>query len=390
MIRWINFLHLYQPPFQAREIVQKVSRESYGFILEALERTPRAKITVNVSGSLIEHLLKEDPCRIIQRIRALVEKKQIELTGSACYHPILPLLPVSEVRRQIQLNENFLLRAFGGKAPLRGFYLPEMAYSLSTAKIIKKFGFRWILLDEISLGGAMGASDPETRYEIRPLGLAVVFRNRMLSKTYVPKTILEYAKVQSWHSSVITATDGELYGHHHNDVQKHFIKSLRQKNIQTLTLSEYLRLLPKKAVTILPKTSSWETTEAELKNRIPFALWNHPKNSVHSALWKMIRYAIRVVRKNKKDQNYLWAQDHLDRALASCTSWWASEKKPDVFSPISWNPDEIEKGLKSIITSVRSLQGASPDVKLAAENLYQSLLKKIWTRHWKKYGQKRA
>lgn len=390
MIRWINFLHLYQPPFQAREIVQKVSRESYDYILGALEQTPLAKITINVSGSLIEHLLEEDPCRIIQRIRALVQKKQIELTGSACYHPILPLLPVSEARRQIQLNENFLLRAFGGKAPLRGFYLPEMAYSLSTAKIIQKFGFRWILLDEISLGGAMGKSDPETRYEIRPLKLAAVFRNRILSKTYVPETILKYAAVQSWHSSVVTATDGELYGHHHNDFQKYFIKSLRQKNIQTLTLSEYLRLLPKKAVFILPKTSSWETTETELKNRVPFALWNHPKNSVHAALWKMIRYAIRVVRKNKKDQNYLWAQDHLDRALASCTSWWASEKKPDVFSPISWNPDEIEKGLKSVITSVRSLQGASPKVKLEAENLYQSLLKKIWTRHWKKYGQKRA
>ena len=56
MIKWINFLHIYQPPYQEPEVVQKISKESYWHLVEVLKRNPQAKITLNFSGCLLEHL----------------------------------------------------------------------------------------------------------------------------------------------------------------------------------------------------------------------------------------------------------------------------------------------------------------------------------------------
>jgi alpha-amylase/alpha-mannosidase (GH57 family) len=89
----------------------------------------------------------------------------------------LPLLPEQEIIRQIKLNQEILFKYF--KIKPTGFYLPEMAYSLESAKIIKKLGFDWIILDQISTTQKI---DDKILYQIKNLGLKVVFRNREYSQ----------------------------------------------------------------------------------------------------------------------------------------------------------------------------------------------------------------
>lgn len=383
MIRWINLLHIYQPPFQSKIIIDLVSKESYEWLISLLLKRPKTRWTFNINGSLILHLLEHNHHKILSGFKKLIQRRQIEITGSACYHPILPLLSEHEIIRQIQLNEKQLLAAFGPGLRIRGFFLPEMAYSARVGKIIKKMGFEWVMLDEISFSGKLMPVDPQKKYSIKNIGLRAIFRNRAASKSYVPETLLEKT---SSSETLITANDGEMYGHHHIDFQESLVRCLNSKKIHTLTVSEYLKSLRGKPHAVQARAASWETLPQELNIGIPYALWNHPENPIHQKLFLLQKLAMQLVNHGQNTKNYEWAQHHLDRGLASCTAWWASERKPDVFSPVAWNPSEIEKGAKEIISSIRSLEELPKIQKLAAEKLYQELLKKIWTRHWKKYA----
>ena len=93
---WINFLHIYQPPGQNKKLLERIVRESYLKILEILENNSGLKITLNISGSLIEQLAKIQRLDILRRIKRLINEDHIELTGTAMYHPLLPLLPSQE------------------------------------------------------------------------------------------------------------------------------------------------------------------------------------------------------------------------------------------------------------------------------------------------------
>lgn len=387
MINWINFLHIYQPPYQQADLVQKITRESYWPLTKILKENKQAKLTLNFSGVLLEQLYNIEAEKLIEEFKKLIARGQIELVGSARYHPILPLLPENEIKRQISLNDQILNQAFDQYYKPEGFFLPEMAYSLKVAKIIKSLGYKWIILDEIAYNGKLGSVDYNKKYKIKGLGLNVVFRNRGLSTTFPPETILGLTKKSNPPNYLVSATDGEMYGHHHYDDKNLFTRALNHPQINTLTISEYLKKLPEKSELITPLASSWETTPEELEKKNPFALWQDPKNSIHQNLWELRKIAIRVINQSKEEGlNYDWARRHLDRGLSSCAWWWASEKKLGVFNYLTWDPDTIEKGIKELISSIRSLKNVSNKTKLEAEKYYHLLIKAIWKKHWKKYS----
>ena len=235
-IIWVNFLHIYQPPWQDKGIIEQVAIESYDYILTLLEKYNNFKVTLNISGSLIEQLEELRP-DLIKRIQALVKKNRIELTSSAKYHAILPLLPLREIKRQIKLNKQILTKYFNFKK-IKGFYLPEMAFDIKTAKIIKSLGYKYIIIDEINYKGKV---DNNILYKINKLGLIVVFRNRKISKSYPPEIIYNKLK-EKGEETIVTGTDGEIYGHQHQDWQGHLEKILKKK-IKVRTISEYLKTI---------------------------------------------------------------------------------------------------------------------------------------------------
>ena len=69
--------------------------------------------------------------------------------------------------------------------------MPEMAYSIEAAKIIKSLGYEWIILDEIAMNGKLGEVDFAKIYFDENSGLKIIFRNRQLSKSYVPDDLMK-------------------------------------------------------------------------------------------------------------------------------------------------------------------------------------------------------
>jgi alpha-amylase/alpha-mannosidase (GH57 family) len=388
MLTWINFLHLYQPPHQNKFIFEKVANESYRKIVKFLSSYKNIRFTLNVSGSLLEQFRLYEMDDVIKGLQKAARDGKIEFTGSAMFHPILPLLNEYEIKRQIELNDGISKELLGDIYNPRGFFLPEMCYSKKVAEIVKSMGFEWIILDEISFNGKLSSVDYSRIYEIKNIGLRVIFRNRAVSNSFVPETINKIAEENiEREMTIITATDGELYGHHHWDVERHLEKIFSNKSIRTLKISDFIGKLGD-FEEIDPVDSCWESTERDLKKRVPYYFWNDPGNKLHKIIWKLAKYSMELVESRKNDQNYDIARNFLDRGLTSCTFWSASGRKSFVWKNTIWNPDMIEGGSLNLIRAVRSLEKISTDKRTKAEKMFLDIVKNIWQSHWEKYYKK--
>jgi len=380
-MNWINILHIYQPPTQEPVILQQAVEQSYLPLIDFLNKNPHYKITLNICGCLTEMLAKNCHDEILQSLQKLAQRKQIEFTGTAAYHTFLPLLPKEEIVYQIKENENINHKYLGEEYQPVGFFLPELAYGLHVAKIIHELGYKWIILDEIAYPNSQ--VDFNKIYQIKNLGLDVIFRNKKISNTYVPSTINKLMMGKQIPTNVITATDGELYGHRHQDIDSDLDKIISDKKNNFLTVTEFIQA-NKEREQIQPLNSSWESSKKDLQNNCPYHLWHHKNNKIHKYLWKLANMAIESVHQHPKDIENYWARHHLNQGLSSCTFWWASAQDlSEKFGPITWHPDMIERGVDELIRSMRSLVSLDKKVKLKAEKLRLKIKKLIWTKHWK-------
>ncbi len=379
-ITWVNFLHIYQPSWQDPDTVRQITRESYEFLVMMLKRHHRIRATFNISGTLLTTLEALGYHELLADLVSLVKQGQIELTGTAHFHAFLPELPASEIDRQIKLQEETMEKYFPGWKK-DGFFLPEMAYTPEVGKVIADRGYGWIILDPMSAGIEVKT---DVRYQDRVTGLTVLFRNRRFSKSYPPEKIYTSLKGNG-EETIITATDGEMYGHFHQDWQKHLKQTLESEAITVLTVNDYLKTLTK-SETIELRQASWETRRSQLAKNNPFSIWYNKSNPIHRQLWSLAHDAMRIVNDHVADPNFFWARTHLDQGLASCSFWWASDVKTSAFAPVAWNPDEVEKGAQQLIKSIRSLHTLALPERLSAEKKYHALLESLWKRHWRKHS----
>ncbi len=390
---WLNFLHFYQPANAASFTIQEALEKNYWRLLRLMEEHPNLKMTWNISGCLLERLETEKKLSFIERLKSLMEKGQIELTGSAAYHGFLPLLPESEVVRQVKENEKILRKYFGPRFKASGFFLPEMAYSPALSKLVKRLGYSWIILDELAYSAVSGSRPEAGRvYADKASGLKVIFRDRQVSSAYPPDVIWpllknEISTGQDLVAPVLTATDAELYGLRHKDQSAEIEKIVKEKSLQSSTLSAYLKTLKGKPETVVLQSSSWESSPRDVKNNQPYHLWLDKKNAIQVSLWRLAALALSLGEKYPHDKNYEWHRWHLVRGLASCTFWWASAHDfSKIYGPYAWSPDEIERGLEDLIRAVRSLADVKTKKdKLAAEAIYLKIKKLIWESHWRKH-----
>jgi len=382
MINWVNFLHIYQPPTQTKETAEKVVRESYELICNLLEKYPSLKITLNINGTLTEQLLKHGHLTIIKKLGEASQRGQIEFVGSAMYHPILPLIPEKEVIHQIKLNEKINKETFGESYKPNGFFLPEMAYSPKIGKIIKTLGYKWIILDEIHTSIPV---DRKTKYTNQD-GLIILFRNTKISKHFPPEFIFNN-KDNLDGQNIITAHDGELYGHWHTDDRGFYEKTFTNTDIHTILASQYIDSLTKEE-SVITKEANWESTNIELEKKIYFGLWAKPENEIQQKLWQYANHCYKVVTAHQKDTGHDKAHKYLSRGLASCYWWWASEVKIGPFSPQSWNPTEIDKGAQELLNSIKDLESLTQKDKEELEKEYLYIKDIVWKKHWTEYDKK--
>ncbi len=393
-------------------MLKKICDESYRPLLKVLTQYPHARATINFNGVLTEMLSDCGHRDIIEGYRFLAERGQIEFTGSAMYHAILPLIPKDEVERQIRLNTLTNRRLFGESYKPQGFFPPEMCYSNEIAPRITGAGYRWVILSGIACSREWPLD------HVYKLGdesdqLCVFFRDDVLSNHISFQNIdargfvthLERWRGKRENIYVVTAMDAETFGHHIQGWEKVFLAEVYdeleppletandihqtkvladqhasfletediQNQIKMVTISELLDIFPCDKP-IEPRPSSWSTTMDDLKSGNPYPLWYDKQNEIHRLQWEHLKICITLVyaalkyADNEESKHYAAiARRLLDRAEHSCQMWWASQRP-------MWDINLIYMGLldqlRAVVNAYRAINKSNADEEEKRENYY--------------------
>jgi predicted glycosyl hydrolase (DUF1957 family) len=384
---WSNFLHIYQPATQTEAIVRKVTEESYRRLVRVLTEAPACKITLNISAVLTEQLARYGLTDVIQGLRELAKRGQIEFTGSAMYHPILPLIPRDEVVRQVRLNNDINRHYFGEVYRPVGFFPPEMCYSYEVAQTVAGLGFRWIIVDELSFDGKIGSVKYDRLYKVAGLrDFLIFFKERPVSAgitygTYPTASsfLADLRDKLEKHTYLLTGTDGEVYGHHRPGQERLLSEVFARGTPRTCTISDLIEYF-KQVNTARPLPSSWSTWEDEMAQGIPYPQWQYPGHELHELQWQLTRFVLQTVNETAAEApGFSEARRLLDEGLHSCQYWWASCRP-------WWSVEMIERGAQKLFQAVESL-GDSIDRKRVEEasRLFHAVVSKA--KEWQESGE---
>jgi len=395
VIYWAPFFHFYQPPTQMYSVLKKVCDEAYSPLVQVFRDHPHAKATVNIQGVLTEMLWERGEQGVVEGLKELAKRGQIEFTGSAKYHPILPLIPLEEMKRQIRRNHLTNRHFFGDLYQPHGFFPPEMAYSREILEPVLESRHEWLLL----AGVACPAPWPvDTIYQVEVDGerLAVFFRDDILSNKISFQGIdgpgfikhLKSLRNDKGDVYVITAMDAETFGHHIQNWEKLFLQEvydaleppspevpLKQRRplaqqardlitfdpagIAIVTISELLNHFPRGAA-VQPRPGSWSTSLEDMKAENWYPLWKAKGNGVHQRQWEhlalaqaLVKKAVQVADNPDSHRFAAIARGLLDPASHSCQFWWASRRP-------WWDINMVHRGLleqqEVILNAYRAIQ----------------------------------
>jgi alpha-amylase/alpha-mannosidase (GH57 family) len=399
VIYWAPLLHFYQPPTQLPCVLDRICDECYRPLIEVFRGAGTARATFNVSGSLTEQLCENAATDVVDGIRELALAGKVELTGTAMYHPILPLIPAEESRRQIVLNQRTNRKAFGDVFRPIGFFPPELGFAPNIVPAVVETGHDWLLVSGVANPGNWPL-DTVSHIESEDGDIAVFFRDDVLSNHISfhkcrPADFLASLRALRGRRKdiyVITAMDAETFGHHIPGWEEEFlaptIREIEESTdgpesraggspddrIRVVAMSDLQAQFPRGDV-VMPKTSSWSTSGDDLIAGNPFPLWSDPGNRVHRLQWDVTNLTAALVRRAESvadsassQQFARTARRHLDRALHSCQFWWASRRP-------MWEVNMVHRGLlqlqMALFNAARAIRSSGASQRTQRDALYQ-------------------
>ncbi len=391
---WANFLHIYQPAGQQPDILEALVVQSYRPLFEGFKKNKQVRLTINVSGALLELFDKYKYQDLIDILRELGKEKKIEFTSSPKYHAILPFLGEQEIIRQIKINDETNRFFLGEAYAPKGFFPPEMAYDEKIAPIIADLGFEWIILDEIACGGDIEKVDYTKIYKVQGINLKVFFRERRLSNLIMSavvrsrESLLEAMKedfppkadpplAEKSSRYLVTAMDGETFGHHRPGLVEMLFDVLAAPDFKLICVSD-LSLYYHDVVEVMPVKSTWASSKQDIENNIQFLSWSDPENAIHKWQWDFTNLVLgEVYAMDKNHPRYELVRKKMDVALSSDQFFWASAKP-------WWSIEMIEAGAFNLLDTIRHVPDVASEKFGRARDYYEKIISTAF--RWQRIG----
>src|SRR6056297_938919 len=144
-IQFIFGVHNHQPEGNFDFVMEKSLQRGYRPFLETIFEYPQIKTTLHFSGSLLQYIEKKDP-DLIDLIRKMIDRQQIELFTGGYYEPVLSVIPEQDRIKQIEKMNHQLKELFDYKA--KGFWLSERVWEPSVVSTLSKTGVEYVVLDD--------------------------------------------------------------------------------------------------------------------------------------------------------------------------------------------------------------------------------------------------
>ena len=231
-------LNLHQPPGNLEYLLDHQTWEAKE-ILFAMDRIPRslwghedlARVHLSLSGTLLETL--SDPA-FQERVYGIIDcgallwhlqnRNLIEILGTGYYHPVLPLIPEADRAEHLRRWQGIAQHLFW-RPRFEGFWPPEMGFSMELIPLLRRFGYRYVLVDSEHVEPVDEMSWQELRYRphVARYGddeIIVVVRDRELSDAqesgmelgWFLNEVAERTRWCDFPPLVTTCTDGENGG----------------------------------------------------------------------------------------------------------------------------------------------------------------------------------
>lgn len=332
-------------------------------ILWALDRIPRAlwgyddvaRIHVAFSGTLLETLSNpEFQSRVFGIVKCgdllwhYQNTNLFEILGTAYYHPVLPLTPKTDWHEQCSRWQGIGQHLFWRKN-FSGFWPPEMGFTMELIPHLRKWGYRYVLVDSKHVEPLESMRWEEIRYRphIARYGddeIVVVVRDRELSDAqesgmeweWFSNELYERTKWCDFPPLVTTCTDGDNGGWFRNATggnfwelfYKGFLEKVRSDEtaIRPTSITDYLDQYGAKGY-VHVNTGAWNTG---WHNGVDFIQWTGSYaqkkclQRVQDVSSRFHQFQKTVAQKNAEDLQWVIddAHWHLLCAETSCNFYW--------------------------------------------------------------------
>ena len=331
-----------------RAVLDKVIQKSYiptnRKLLELIQQHPEFKISLSITGTLIEQLEKWSPLTL-ESFKELVATDKVEIVGETYHHSLAFFYSLAEFNNQVQMHRDKIWEVFGKKPTV--FRNTELSYNNDLAVWADRAGYKAVLAE---------GWDPilqwrSPNYVYRPVGtqtLKLLLKNYKLSDDIAfrfgdqnweswPLTADKYAH---WLNAIDNGTninlfmDYETFGEHQwkesgiFDFLSHFPGEwLKNENNTFMTASEAVDSYDAVDTIDTPYTTTWADTERDLsawlgnpmQQQAIEALYGLSEKILSSNDWALI-----------EDWRKLQTSDHF---YYMCTKWFNDGDIHAYFSP---------------------------------------------------------
>ena len=263
----------------------KVAEKSYlptnALLLKLLERHPEFKLSLSISGILLEQLEAWAP-EVLKSFQSLTDTKRVELVAETYHHSLAFFYSRSEFEVQVNMHKEIIKRLFNQEPTI--FRNTELAYNNDLAAWVEANGYKGVLAE--GWHQILGWRSPN--YVYRPINapnLKLLLKNYRLSDDiafrFGERTWSEWPltadKFVNWLNEDNDADifnlfmDYETFGEHQwqesgiFDFLEHMPKKwLEDSNHRFLTVGEAVDELDAVGEIDSPNTITWADTERDL------------------------------------------------------------------------------------------------------------------------------
>lgn len=362
-------LDFFQPSPQSSLIVEEATRDCYLPLIELFNSGPNAKFTVSLPNSLARLLsVYGKESRVLDGLRMAMKSDKVEMTHTGAYHPIFPLLPKHEVRRQIELDIAFKAEEFG-LTTRNGILSPEYCYADDLIPLYRDLGFRWTIIDDSPMLANGIEIGEETIWQVD--NVAVLMRSSLWSNRLTPQVGLQPPTGRNFVSQLsqessqlchdaykIITLSGEVFGHHFKYYQETFLREMlfALEDCQGIQLARVSDLLSIKSIRKMAKPPE---SGKSFKYFPPcscgtdvtgdfYPHWRSKGNPIHESQWELTNLILDACTGTsfQTDANSR-LRDLLDRAFYSTQYFWASFWY--------WKEDHVHEVYEGIDLQMRAL-----------------------------------
>lgn len=342
----------FEAPYEANEnnerVIRKVAEKSYlptnHTLLELLNKHPEFKLSLSITGTVIEQLEKWAP-EVLESFKKLTETGRVEIVAETYYHSLAFFYSRAEFERQVEMHRRKVEEVFDQTPKV--FRNTEFAYNNDLAYWADQAGYKGILAE--GWDPILGWRSPNFLYQpsytenIRLLlknyklsdDIAFRFGNRSWEGWPLSADKYTHWLSESGDADVFNLfMDYETFGEHQwedtgiFDFLKHLPQEWLKNDEHTfMTLSEAIDAYEPADKIDMPQTVTWADSERDLSAW----LGNKMQHQATAALYDLEEHVLNTDDKQLiTDWRRLTTSDHF---YYMCTKWFQDGDVHAYFSP---------------------------------------------------------